>query len=49
MAEHSEIQDTEKPQGRRNEVCTASVGLSAALSAATIAVVVVVVLLLLLT
>lgn len=47
--EHSEIQDTKKPPERRNEACTASVGLSAALGAATIAVVAVIVVLLLLT
>jgi hypothetical protein len=47
MTEHREIEDTTKPPERRNEVCTASVGLSAALSAATIVVVAVVLLLLL--
>lgn len=48
MAETREIQDAKKPPERRKEVCNASVGLSAALSAATILVVAVVIVLILL-
>jgi hypothetical protein len=49
MPERSEIQETtHKPPERRNETCTASVGLSATLAAGTILLVAVVVALLLL-
>lgn len=47
MHEQSDTPKTHKPPERRNEVCNASVGQSAALSFATIGVVVAVALLLL--